>query len=257
MNKKRDLIFVLLWPILACALSFLLKANFFVSTLIFFGTPSAYLSWQNKKFVKKILLFSAVLGIPSIIIIDYVMEITGGWFIPYSIFDPFRLFGYVTIDIVLWGFLYVYFIAIFYEAFLEQHAPRLYNIEFKYLFFGLVFALGTFVLVYLSRPALLNISYFYLKIGILLALVPIVFVLCKFPMWYGKFFKAGAYFFFLTFIYEITALLLGQWTFPADDQFIGFVNIAGIQFPFEEFFFWIMLGALAVLSYYKFFDDRK
>ena len=79
----------------------------------------------------------------------------------------------------------------------------------------------------------------------------------KFPKLYAKFLKAGAYFFFFLLIYEITALSLGQWVFSAESQFLGLMEFKGITFPFEELFAWIMLGSLATLSYYEFFDDDK
>lgn len=50
--------------------------------------------------------------------------------------------------------------------------------------------------------------------------------------------------------------MLGQWTFPGD-QFIGWVNMLGVRFPFEELLFWFMLAAIGILSYYEFFDDNR
>ena len=257
MNKKRDLVFILLWPILGSIISLLVKANYFISIIIFFGIPAAYLSYKTQKFIKKIALFSAVLAIPLTIVIDYVMEITGGWFTPSSIFGSFRLFGYVMIDDLVWAFLYVYLVAIFYEYFLDEKCtPKLYYPRLKYLFIGTLFILGIFIFLYNSKPSLLQIDYFYLKVGVVLGLIPIILLLLNFPKLYAKFFKTAAYFFFLTFVFEITALKLGQWTFPASNQFIGFVSILGTHFPLEELFFWVVLGALAVLSYYELFDEK-
>lgn len=257
-HQKTNLLLIFLWPVFASVFSFMLKANFFVSTLLFFGVPAAYLSYRNAKFVKKTALFSLILGIPLTIIIDYIMETTGGWFIPHSIFDPFRIFNRVTVDIIVWGVLYVYFITIYYETFLDKHVKtKQYYNQMKYLIISLIITFGLFILIKFAKPELLYINYFYLIFGTVLGILPIALVLFSFPQLYGKFFKAGAYFFFLTFIYEVTALQLNQWSFPAKDQFIGFVDIVGIRFPFEEFFFWILLGALGILSFYEFFDDDR
>ena len=257
-REKIDLIIILIYPIIASLLSFLIKANFFTSTLIFFGIPALYLSIKYKKYIKKIALFSLILGVPFAIFIDYIMSITGGWSIPYSIFDPFRLFNLVSIDGLIWTFLYIYFITIFYEVFLDKKSkPKLYKPNLKYLAIISIILFGTFFLIYLAQPSLLQINFFYLKVGLALGLLPILLVLFRFPKLYGKFFKAGAYFFFLTFTYEITALLLNQWTFPNNSQFIGFINILGITFPLEELVFWMILGAIAMLSYFEFFDDDK
>ena len=255
---KKQLILILLWPIIAAALSLLIKANYFVSTLLFFGVPSVYLSIINKKYVKKLAIFSLGLGVLFTIVADYIAVVSGGWFIPHSIFDPLRLFGLLPLEDYLWISLYFYLITMFYETFLEEKCtPQLYHPALKYLVMIIIAMVGLFAIFYLFQPDILKMSYAYIKIGIVFVLLPIILVLCKFPKLYGKFFKAGAYFFFLTFLYEITALQLGQWTFPGENQFIGYINILGISFPFEEFFFWIMLGAMAILSYYEFFDDDR
>ena len=106
------------------------------------------------------------------------------------------------------------------------------------------------------QTSYLDIPYFYLTAGIVLGIIPISIVLFEYPRLIAKFFKTAAYFFYLNFAYEITALKLGIWDFPGD-QFIGWVTFFGMRFPFEEFFFWIILGAIAMLSYYEFFDDDR
>jgi hypothetical protein len=47
---------------------------------------------------------------------------------------------------------------------------------------------------------------------------------------------------------------LGQWSFPG--KFIGWIDLFGVRFPFEEFLIWIVLGAAGVLAWYELFDDR-
>jgi hypothetical protein len=257
-NRRRrvDLIILIFWPIIAAAISFSIGASTFSSIILFLGVPAAYLSYLNPKKILKLFLFSFVLGVPLAIVIDYVMQRTGGWFLPSSIFGPFRLLGYVTIEQIIWLFLYIYLVAIFYETFIEKNqVEKTYYHNFKYLITLMVLIYGLFGFFYFLAPAFLLINYFYLKLGLVLGLLPITLVLLKSPKLCQKFFQTAIYFFFLSLIYELTALTLGQWTFPAKNQFIGFVEIFGLRFPFEEFFFWIMLGAMAVLAYYEFFDD--
>ena len=87
-----------------------------------------------------------------------------------------------------------------------------------------------------------------------MVLIPLLISLFKFPNLSKKFFLAGSYFFFFAFVYELTALKLGWWKFIGND-FIGWVSIFKLSFPFEELFFWFLLLAMAILSYYEFFDD--
>ena len=118
-----------------------------------------------------------------------------------------------------------------------------------------VSALGLILFAHIFFPSLLYIEYFYLKIGIIAILFPLIGVLANSPSLYSKFFKVGIYFFFYTLLYEITALQLDQWSFPAKDQFIGQIVLLGHSFPFEELFFWIMISSISTLSYYEYFED--
>ena len=258
-NKKAALVGVLLWPIIASLFSFLFNAGVLLSTALFFGVPALYLSYVCRKHIAKAALFSLLVTVPVATIVDYVMEHTRGWWLPSSVFGSFRLFGYVTIEQYIWLFLYIYLVVMFYEAFLEaphkagdQRHPRL-----KWLFVALAAPLGVFFAVLAANHSLLAIDYFYLKFGILMIAAPVVFLVFRLPALVGRILKAGVYFFFLSLIYEITALALRQWEFPAESQFIGMMNIFGVRFPFEEFFFWILLGAVAALAYYEFFDDDR
>ena len=249
---------LIIWPIAASVISFLVRADVMVSMLLFLGVPAIYLSVRKPSCIKMAALFSGIASVPLAIIIDYVMELTGGWFLPYSVFGDFRLFGYVTLEQIILLFLYLYLVAMFYENFLDKNCThQLYTPAMKYFIaiFFVLFAL--FLAALLTAPKILEIHYFYLKIGFLLVLPPIIFSLLKFPDFYLKIFWTGIYFFFLSLIYEITALLLGQWTFPAEHQFVGFINFGAARFPLEEFVFWISLGAVAVLLYYALLHKKS
>ncbi len=110
--------------------------------------------------------------------------------------------------------------------------------------------------MYFFLPSLLNIPYFYLWFGIILLLVPVVAQFMTHSRMDMKILKTSAYFFYLTFIYEVTALQLGWWDFPGS-KFIGWVTILGVKFPIEELAFWIFLFSMAIISYYEFFDDDE
>ena len=248
---------LILWPIAASILSFIFQANMLFSTLLFFGVPSIYLSIRNHRSVKKALLFSAALGLTLSIVTDYVMTKTGSWNFPNSVFP--RLFGgYVTVEQTIWILFFLYFVVIFYETFLEKDSNReVASPNLKYLFLITSAIFSVFIFFYLWRPEFLSIDYFYLKSGIVLTVIPLALVLLKFPRLYKKFAIAAAYFFFFSFIYELTGLSLGHWEFTGARQYLGMMEILGLRFPLEEFFFWISSGAMGILAYYEFFDDDK
>lgn len=257
--KKRgaiDLAILLMCPLFATLISLLFKTSAFVSVLLFFGIPALYLSLRGAKYVKKSIVFAAVTSIPLIIILDYVGHLTKAWVIPNSIL-PFRLFGIVTIEVMLWALLYSYFVLMFYEYFLDKDVTKkIWLPHMKYLVAIMLVLFAAFMILFFNAPSLLHIPYFYLAFGIVLLLIPVIIELFEYPKLISKFARVGAYFFFLTFLYEVTALKLGWWAFPGT-EFVGWVSIFGTMFPVEELVFWLILLAIAILSYYEFFDDDE
>jgi hypothetical protein len=113
-----------------------------------------------------------------------------------------------------------------------------------------------FLAIYNFIPQYLNIPYFYFWMGFILLLVPSCIHFITHPKFILKFLKIAAYFFYLTLLYEITALRLDWWVFPGK-QFLGWVYISDVRFPIEELVFWLALFAMAILTYYEFFDDDE
>jgi len=259
MNKteKKDLIILLIWPILASIISFKLRTNSFMSIILFLTIPGIYLSFRAKQHIKKTAIFSLIVAIPLMIIIDYIASITKQWAIPNSIL-PVRLFGIVTIEAVTWAVFLAYFIIMFYKHFLDKSTTKkLLHQKMRYAIIILLILSILFLIILFTKPSLMNIEYSYLIIGILLILIPIIVELFTHPHLVSNFFKAASYFFYLTLIYEITALKLGWWYFPLS-KFIGWVEMLGVRFPLEEFVFWFMLTAMGCLTYYKTFgEDQK
>lgn len=255
-KKKFDLILLLIWPILAVFISYLFTINLFHSLFVFLGFPSLFLTIRlGKNFAKKAAIFSLVF-IPIAIVFEYIGHFTGQWLLLDSVLPKF--FKYVSVETLVWLFFNLYFIVMFYEYFLHEYfTNKLWYPKIKYLLIFSLIVFVVFLFFYRLNPNIFFISYFYLRFTIFFALFPIIFQLFKYPKFISKFFETAAYFFYLTLTYEITALQLGWWAFPSE-QFIGWVSIFNVRFPFEELFFWMMLCAMAVLSYYEFFDaDEK
>lgn len=255
LNKHIDLIILTLYPAVATIFSLILKPNAFCSVFIFFGVPSLYLSLRQPDHIKKAIIFSLA-GLPMLIIIDYIAHITQAWLVPHSIF-PFRLFGYVTIENMLWIVFHLYLVVIYFEHFVVHHfKDRVFTPKIKYLYL-LVFTLFTlFLTIFFINPQILYIPYWYMVFGILLIGIPIFLEKLYFPKVFSKLLKVVPFFFYLLFAYEITALQLNWWSFPGK-EFIGWVSFFGISFPLEEMVFWIILFVISVLSCYEYFDDDE
>ncbi len=253
--RKLDIVALLSFPIIAVYFSLLLKANLVTSILLFFGLPSVYFSYRTPRMVLKTIIFALVLTVFIGPWADYIATVSGAWYVPNSAF-PVRLFGVVTFDNLLWLFFFVYSVLIFYEHFCDKGKKELIDKRMKYLIWPLFAVLFVFVLFLKQSPALLNIPYAYVWLGLVTVLLPASLFLRVFPNFLARYVKVSAYFFILSILFELTALELGQWSFPGT-TFIGWVEIMGYRFPFEEFFFWCLLAVTAILSIYEFFDDDR
>ena len=204
--------------------------------------------------ILKTVLFSALWSIPLTLFADYIGTISGAWLVPTTIF-PFRLFGVMPIEDFIWSFLVAYSIIIFYEHFLDKGADKLVGKRTKYLLWFWIILIIIFFAILIIRPEFLTIKYAYFYLGLVFILLPAITFLSSFPRMLSKYVKTGSYFFLLMILYELTGLHLNQWQFPNRGFFVGWVDLLGYRFPFEELFFFCILWAVSVLSYYEFFDD--
>lgn len=255
--KSKTLAFLLVWPLATALTLDAFHAPPIASPLLFFIVPALIMSLQLPcRTTLKHLLFSCVLGIPGIIIIDYIANLTNQWTEPITMF-PFRIFDFVSLEVILWAIGNTFVILAFYTLFFERHIdrhiirPRMYRLLW---WFGGVFVL--FVCLYAAGSFGLHIPYFYAFFGVTLILFPTCFVLYRHPKLLMKFVVSATYFFYLTFCYEVVALRQGWWTFPST-RYLGIVSVAGVRFPLEEFVFWFMLFTTSVLAFYETFDDDR
>ena len=254
-NKRKNLIVFFLYPIIASFLSFKLDLNFVWSIFFFFVVPSIHLSILIPKSVKKTLVVSPAAAFTGFILIDTIAHLTRTWYVP-SVFSV-RIFNLIPFEDLIWGVSFMYFIIMFYEYFFDSHNDKkVLRPKMKIAFSLMGVVISTILLLLTIAPHLLQIPFFYLWFGMMLFLLPVIVELARKPHLIQKFILTAAYFFPVTFIQEVTSLKLDYWTFPGNEV-IGWINIFGVTFPFEEFFFWFVLTAMGILAYYEFFDDDE
>ncbi|HXS14651.1 MAG TPA: hypothetical protein VN711_00810 [Candidatus Saccharimonadales bacterium] len=257
MGHKKTIVFFLIWPIFAFWFSRQFAINALFSSILFYGIPSLLLSLQKPSVVKKSFIVSLFI-IPFMIIVDYVAELTKTWVwpLPQSIL-PLKLFHVVSLEVIIWAFLHTYIVILFYQYFFEKSIiKKFWNGKSREAFIGTTFIFIIFLFILYLSPIFLYIPYWYFVFGILGILPVVLLEEIRYPQVFPKLLKTAMYFFYLNFTYEITALKIGWWSFPST-QFIGHVSFFGVIFPFEEFFFWILLFTLAILSYYEYFFNRE
>ncbi len=255
-SPKTDIAVLICIPILATLVTFIFRTNLFISIILFFAIPSAYLASRNPGIFKKSFTFAFLLSIPLSLCIDALAAVNGSWVVPTSVF-PFKFFGVATVEVYLYGLLWVLYAVLFYEHFFDKGrkgdriSPHIKSL--RYLSAALVLYV---CMAFVIDRDLLYIPFFYLVSGICLVIIPLALFLYRYPVFIRRYIILGIYFFFVLFLFEIAAIYAGQWIFPGPD-FIGFINLFGFQFPAEELIIWMVAATAALLSYYEFFADDR
>lgn len=127
-KKYLDSLVLIVLLILAPLISFIFKTNLLISIALFYGLPALWLSFKLPEYIKRTALFS-LLGTVLFFMIDYVVVLDGGWFVP-TIFD-FRLLGVLPIEDSIWFFMGVYVVVMFYEYFDDKGPHKLKKTKLK------------------------------------------------------------------------------------------------------------------------------
>lgn len=254
-NNKADIAALILFPLVAAGLSVLYNLNLAMSSLLFFGVPSLYLSARKPEHVKKTFMFS-LLPLPFFLVFDYLAYVDLTWYVPNSLLRFLR--GTTTVEEMLWIFLWVYFAVMFWEYFLDKsNVKEKFSKNIKYFIILISVVVTGFFLIYFLKQELLQVSYFYLKLGLVFILFPLAAVLLKFPRLFRKVVLIGGYFLFVSLLFEYVGLRNGHWYFPGE-RYLGVINFFGNILPYDEIIFWCILGVPAVVVWYEFFaDDRR
>jgi hypothetical protein len=257
--KPLDQIMLVGWPLLAAYLTYAVQLSFVAAMLTFLLVPNIYLAWRLKGRIKRSLSFSLVMGVPLAILIDYVMQVSKGWALGESIFGDVKIFGYGYIEQVPWLALFALFVVLTYRLLIGEAERKEIKgkMPFSWLLIWHVILFAGFVALWLYDPSLLVWDYTYLKVGLVIGVLPAAYAIGRNPHLFWRFLLPAAYFVYFSLVYEWISLHQGHWSFPAKDQFVGYITVFGHSFPYEELIFWIVLGPLFCLSYFEIFGGEK
>jgi len=255
-SKRLDVIVLITLPTLAAFLTITFRTGLFESVLMFFGIPAGYLALRNYGILKKSFVFAFILSLPLSLFVDVLAAINGSWVIQTSIF-PFRFWGVASVEVYLFGLLWVLFVVLFYEHFCDGGRKGDTLSKRAILLVGLSVALVFYtVSAFLFRDELLHIPFFYAVVGIVLVVIPLIFFLLFYPFFWRRFLLVGIYFFYLLLLFELVALATEQWIFPGSD-FVGIFLLVGFQVPIEEIVIWMLFSTASLLAYYEFLGDDR
>lgn len=151
----------------------------------------------------------------------------------------------------------MYLIVVFYEYFFDRDKNKnKISRNIRYLIFANALLMFSFALIYFFNKELLIINYFYAALILVLFFILIIFMTYNFPSLIKKMSIQGFYFFLISIAYELIALKFRHWSF-GQGKYIGWVEIFGFGFPFEELI-WLIFAVPAGICIYEFFaDDEK
>ncbi|MEK7509652.1 MAG: hypothetical protein AAB605_02985 [Patescibacteria group bacterium] len=223
-----------------------------ISTIYFFILPSLYLLWRKPKNLVRTFAGSFLIGIVFGFSFDFVAIVNNAWADGNGQLIFGHIFDVVPIDHIIWFFFWAFIIIVFYEHFLEHENTNRISKNYIYAALPTIFIAIAVPIVHFINPNVFLMGYAYLVLGIF-ATLPLVLLVWKKPHLAIKFLKIAPFFFILFLAFELTALYLNQWMFLG--EYIGYVEILGLRFPIEEFFFWICVSSMVVLSDYEILVD--
>jgi hypothetical protein len=233
MKKSTDVIVVSLLLLLSFGAWFMFNLKPLFGFILFASLPLLYLHVRKSLPWKKILLSSLTLGLLLGAFFDLFQSFNHAWIVDLVI--PFKILGVLPVDNVLGYFFMTLLVVSMYEYFFQP----LTVIATRY--YRETSVVGAIVLVvfvvFALQPQLFFLPYSYLVGGSVAALLTIIGIVRHREL-LDPALRMAAYFLPVWLLCELTALATGGWTFPG--QYLGWVEIQGLGFPFEELFFWML-----------------
>lgn len=252
-RKKLDLAVVLCFIAVSATVSVLLRTDVMISVFLYLGLPSLYLCLREAKNYRKIILSSLIMGVLLGMSYNLIAEMSRAYatyhFLP--VFD-IVLLGVTPLGDFIWGFLIIFSMLTFYEHFFDDEKHSRMS---KHWVFALGVGWASFYIVawmLLDAPEVLGTQYAFLILG-LVSVAPLILLLWTGPRLLHKVFWLSAYFLILNLAFELSAVHLGQWSFPG--TYVSLLTFATVSFPLEEFLFWIVFGTPSLILCYEFLLD--
>ncbi len=247
-------------PLVAALLSLLLKPGYLLSVILFYGSPAVYLALRfgRRARILKGLLFAVIVAVPFTIVVDYIGTTSGVWHVPASVF-PYRLLSVIPIEDFLWMVLATYTVVLMHELLSGTDDHGLVNRRMEHFILAASLGLNAFLILVASTDGALfawHSRYVYLALGSGFFLVPAVLFFWRFPEVLYRCMFTVAYFFFVTLIFEVTATSLKEWVFGGSYLLPPFTIFGVGSVPYEELFFVGIIGPLAAIAFFEFFDDN-
>ena len=245
--KRKRIIFLLAYVLIACAVVFITKPFYIYSILIVLVPPALVNFYWLKKSRKKIFIFSITATFLFAFAAELSSRLADSWDVQ-SILP--RIFGLLPLENIIFAFLNFFWILSFYEYFVDKGTKEISN-KFKYLMILFsVFSLIIFSL-YFYNPEIVSMD--YATLALITLLVPSIIIFSKNTHLLKKSSLPVLFFAIIFFVYEVVSLKIGSWWWPGD--YLLPIQLFGKTFPLDDVIIWYFLSTFALVGGYEFFAD--
>jgi hypothetical protein len=253
--KRKDLVTLILLPILAFIITVSLNPGYFAATFLFYFLPSLYLGLQNKnESFLKIVALSSFLSFPFLIVIDYIGTISRIWMVPAPSFSSWMILGIIPLDDMVWMITATIYILTLFIYSHKKDQTSIISSRNILLFAVIEFVvLCLFLWVRQSYADLLvwETEYAYMILGSVVLLIPGIILSLFHKGLLAKELQIVPFFLYTTILFELVATARHYWIFT------GSYIVAPLQLgnfgplPFEELFFVGVAGPIAAIVLYE------
>lgn len=252
-----DVLVLVCITLLAFGSSFLVHRTFLGKPLItsttFLLPCILFLGWRKPKPWKKITAATVAFGLLAGFIFEFIQEYTHSYTVTAHILP--KILGVAPVDNILGHCFMALLTFTIYEHFVTQSPSDSVSRRYKWAVALLLTMIFLMLIIYYMHPSILQLPYPYVSLGTL-AILPLIAHSIRHPEVLRDYCLMIPLFFFIYFLVEIVAVHFSWWVYSPNNH-IGWVSFVGhIRYPFEELFYWMLLYAPALISYYKIFVDR-
>lgn len=244
-----DIAVLLILPLLAAGLSGVFHLSYMISTLLFYGLPSLYLSWKRPELIRKVGLCALVMTGPMVFIFDYMAFLDRSWIVPHSLWR--FMHEAIAIEDVFWAYLLVYYALMVWEHFFTKKTSKKPSKKAPYFVLFCTSLLAVFSGFYLFAHQALAVPYFYLKMAIVFEIVPVILLLIKRPWLLSKLLLFTLYFVGVNFLVELIGLTQNQWYYDGP-HYLHVFNLLGHALPLDEILALWIFAAPSMVAWYVF-----
>lgn len=250
-KKKKRLLFLGLYVLIACLAVYIFKPVYLVSIIIVLVPPAAVNFFWLKRSRAKILWFSVLTTLLFAPPVELAARLSNAWDVQSVL--P-RLFGIAPLENLLFAFLNFFWVLCFYEYFTDRDTDPKISSRIRIIVLGYCL-LATLVFTgFFFNRNLVSLNYHTLSLIILL--VPGLIIFSLKPHLLKKIWLTTLFFAFVFFVYEVVSLLIGSWWWPG--EYLWPAKMCGRVFPLDDVVIWYILSTPVLIGGYEFFvDDGK